>query len=322
MNRLHCFFSFLLLGILTSCDGAQPVNVTITVVGQDGFPVEGARVGVGFRSLGGKDVADSGLTNGKGIFIARGSSNYEFVAQISKGDYYPSELGRRSVKRKIAPGKWEVKDQEVTVVLRERRNPIPMYARANTTINLFEMNKAIGFDLLVFDWVAPHGGGKVSDLTFEISGYYNSRNDMDSTLTVRFPNEGDGAYAFEAVAEESEFISPYTAPESGYVNLLSLHKMAKPGDDLYSLVKESDVRGDRNYVIRFRTILDDNGAVKEAMYGKIYGDFDFAGAYKEGSYIRPKAYYINPTVNDRNLEYAVGENLVADIKSFNDPKKP
>ena len=53
-----------------------------------------------------------------------------------------------------------------------------------------------------------------------------------------------------------------------------------------------------NYYIRVRTVLDDDGNIVRAHYGKIYGDF------------MKWTHYLNPTPNDRNVEFDVKKNLI------------
>jgi hypothetical protein len=54
----------------------------------------------------------------------------------------------------------------------------------------------------------------------------------------------------------------------------------------------------RNYYFRVRTVPDQNGNVKSALYGKIYGDF------------MQFSYYLNPTPSDRNIEFDPKRNLM------------
>ncbi|MDP0495598.1 MAG: carboxypeptidase-like regulatory domain-containing protein [Verrucomicrobiota bacterium JB024] len=321
MNNVVVILLALLLCLCTSCSGKDSLEVSVKVIDQNGTPVPDATVSVGFLPLGIGGSFAEGKTDKGGVFVANGESNLHYRVSVEKDGYYDSSKEQLNAKMEVEPGKWKVVDQDVVLVLRKIKNPIAMYARSNTTINLYTMDEEVGFDLLVFDWVAPYGKGKVADITFELSGYYHSFRDKDSTLTVRFPNKGDGACAFDAITE-SQFISPYEAPANGYSPTLSYRKMTKPTDKLHEWDNENTVDETRNYAIRFRTVLDEDGNVVEAMYAKIYGDFDFAGASDEGSYIRPKAYYVNPTVNDRNLEYAVGSNLVDNNEWDKNPKRP
>jgi hypothetical protein len=57
-----------------------------------------------------------------------------------------------------------------------------------------------------------------------------------------------------------------------------------------------------NYYFRVRTKLDENGNVVSARYGKIYGDF------------MQFSYYLNPTPNDRNVEFDPKQNLITSLK--------
>jgi hypothetical protein len=45
-------------------------------------------------------------------------------------------------------------------------------------------------------------------------------------------------------------------------------------------------------------VLDENGNIKSALYGKIYGGFENF------------QYYLNPTPNDRNVEFDPDHNLL------------
>jgi hypothetical protein len=57
-----------------------------------------------------------------------------------------------------------------------------------------------------------------------------------------------------------------------------------------------------NYYIRVRTKVDDRGNIVSAHYGKIYGDF------------MQFKYYLNPTINDRNVEFDPKQNLMKNLK--------
>ncbi len=59
-----------------------------------------------------------------------------------------------------------------------------------------------------------------------------------------------------------------------------------------------------------RSALDQQGNVVSAHYGKIYGDF------------MQFTYYLNPTPNDRNIEYDPKQNLLGGIQSFEQVSQP
>ena len=58
----------------------------------------------------------------------------------------------------------------------------------------------------------------------------------------------------------------------------------------------------KNYYFRVRTKVDDRGNIVSAHYGKIYGDF------------MQFKYYLNPTINDRNVEFDPKQNLITNLK--------
>ena len=80
--------------------------------------------------------------------------------------------------------------------------------------------------------------------------------------------------------------SPHEAPANGYQCRVRIrenaHHSGQPGI--------SDYDENRNYFFRVRAVLNANGNVKSALYGKVYGDFmEFS-------------FYLNPTPNDGNVK--------------------
>ena len=77
-----------------------------------------------------------------------------------------------------------------------------MYAKSvNLGLPVFE--KAVGFDLMVGDWVAPYGKGINTDIFF--TGHFDKHTEGESnyTLTVSFPNSGDGLQEFQRTSFRS-----------------------------------------------------------------------------------------------------------------------
>ena len=66
----------------------------------------------------------------------------------------------------------------------------------------------------------------------------------------------------------------------------------------------------RNYFFRVRTAKDHEGNIVSAHYGKIYGDF------------MQFTYYLNPTPNDRNIEFDPKQNLLGGLQSFEQVSAP
>ncbi|MGD0253199.1 MAG: hypothetical protein ABSC01_10940 [Verrucomicrobiota bacterium] len=75
---------------------------------------------------------------------------------------------------------------------------------------------------------------------------------------------------------------------------------------------KSDYDPNRNCFFRVHTVLDSNGNVKSALYGKIYGDpmqMNFC-------------YYLNPTPNSRNIKFDPKQNLLGSLKSTEQVSAP
>ena len=66
----------------------------------------------------------------------------------------------------------------------------------------------------------------------------------------------------------------------------------------------------RNYFFRVRTVKNDEGNIVSAYYGKIYGDF------------MQFSYYLNPTPNDRNIEFDPKQNLISSLDALEQVSAP
>ena len=66
----------------------------------------------------------------------------------------------------------------------------------------------------------------------------------------------------------------------------------------------------RNYFFRVHTVLDENGNIKSVLYGKIYGDF------------LKFSYYLNPTPNDRSVEFDPKQNILKNLGEFEQVTEP
>jgi hypothetical protein len=213
-------------------------------------------------------------------------------------------------------GIWQPKNKKFIITLKRKKNPIAMYARrvgGGKKVQIPEVGKAFGFDLVVSDWVAPHGKGRKPDLLFQLAREQKGQRDYDATFTMTFPNKGDGLVSYQASIDRGSFlVMPYTAPEIGYENTLVKYARARPKANLVSGYSK-----DQHYFIRVRTVLDEEGNVVSALYGKIQGDIQFW----INQVIRFN-YYLNPTSNDRNVEFDLKQNLLKNITSTERVIKP
>ena len=199
----------------TACSYVFGRTITLQVVGQNGDPVPRANVGIGFlRTHGGGEGSD--ITDYEGVVSIRGNDLYGARTTVEKEGYYETERrigGDESIKTKI--------------LLREKRNPTPMYVREDE-IEFYKENKLIGYDLVQGDWVSPHGEGRVSHIMLSFVGDKRGRYDKEGKIKIRFPNGKGGLKEINPPNHSSELQFPYMAPESGYKNEVNHYIQRRP----------------------------------------------------------------------------------------------
>jgi hypothetical protein len=289
-------------------------KVTVQVMDETGHSVPDAQASIGYVKPHSVDVADSvdGKTDTNGLFTASGRSYSRLYLNVKKSGYYSA--GKIYDIYVTDKPRYEPWNPTITLILKKIGNPIPMYARRKEEgMVLQKENEPMGFDLKAGDWVAPYGTGFHTDIIFTLlHRQIISRNKFDCILKVSFPNKGDGICV--APSEEfagSAFKTSRTAAENGYEPELN-----------YRFINTELVTNVFGYFIRVETSLDENGNVKSALYGKISGNFKFyAGTIKPHSGMGFD-YYLNPTPNDRNLEFDPKHNLSTNLKLLEGVNEP
>lgn len=327
LNKFRTVFLVALVATQVCC-AEQTTKTIVKVVDESGVPISGVDVKVAYPLMRTGDYSTgSGITGDEGLYTYLGESLAEFFVTANKEGYYESRYQGKVYS--VSDSQRIFSSPKVVLTLKEIKEPISMYARARLEFVIPKPNREFGFDLEVADWVAPHGKGRSTDIIFAVNGYYNGLNDNESRLVVSFPNEGDGLIQIEGnYRQGSKLMSPHVAPEEGYAPRKEWSKSRKENPDAtgeahtqYIITDDYKAEG-VNYLLRVRTILDPQGDAISAHYGKIYGDFKFFGAHEDGSFIGVDALYFNPTTNDRNLEYKVGENLNTGLRHSLNPHLP
>ena len=319
--------ALLLANATVGCATEGPTaQITFKVTGENGallakVPIhvvlfDHQEPGAGFGNPIYKEITS--LTDTQGIAVARGSSlDNKVTYEVKDLSGYYNEGGPYSFKSS-KDGRWEPWNPTVELVLRPIVNPVPMYARKVET-RISKSAQRYGYDLIVSDWVAPDGKGQTADIFFELTGYANNVKDYDSTLTVSFANPLDGIQPFVPI-KGSSFRSPREAPLDGYQDKLELRRVRKPGQLSPAWIDDTQI--DTNYIFRVRTVLDEYGKIKSALYGKIYGSFKFYGASTNGSFLTIPACYLNPEPNSRNMEFDPKRNLFRKLDRFHEISLP
>lgn len=319
LKKIACL---LLFTLPVTCAEAQTTNLqrpewkaTVKVIDESEEPVPGATAQMSWN-VNGPDNSltygkTEGITDDNGILKtsheANSSIGLAFVA--TKAGYYSSRKGYELAQLKDNdPAKW---NPNVTLVLRKIGQPIPMYAKRVET-KVQKEDEPIGFDLMMGDWVAPYGKGKDIDMLFSVRRKIINEREYDCDLRLTFPNRGDGIVVAPYEPETgSSFRTSRTAVESGYESELSLR--------FSTGTRPPPVFG---YYFRVRTVVDEKGNVKSALYGKIPGDFRFYAGTKAPRAGMGFDYYLNPIPNDQNLEFDPSQNLLKGLAFDQQIKEP
>lgn len=289
-------------------------RVTLRVVDSIGKPVEHAQLSVALfpsDSYASADVRE-GQTDGDGCLSVEGTTVGDMTYTVTKSGYYRTTgkyLFYRCGESGVQDGRWQPWNPTNTVVLKEHRNPVAMYAM-NVDVPIPAGNAPIGFDLVVGDWVAPHGRGAIADLLIKYTASYEGPQTFSKRLELSFSNPRDGVQAIP-LDETSDFVSLYAATEDGYTPTL-VDEQARTRT---RILKRSETAEGQYLVFRVRSVVNEEGKVVSANYGKIYSpnllDPIIEYGRMEDADRVMFTYYFNPTANDRNLEFDPARNLLA-----------
>jgi len=287
-------------------------KITVNVVDENGQPLADTKVRVRFS--GGEMPLFEKTDDHGNCTVSASSKDGVVVGTAIKDGYYESTFHQDFYVKKL--GFWQPFGKELTVVLRQIINPVPMYVR-NSSFKIPVKNQEIGFDLEKADWVIPHGRGTMSDFIFKIDEHYESDVNYDARMAIRFSNPHDG---IQIVRDDgggdfnvgSRFRLLRTAPIDGYI--LKIEK--RNSWDIQG--RHVDMNNLINYIFRVRSEVDENGNFKKAIYGKIIGDIWYTPG---GGGKISMNYYLNPD-NTQNLEYDPKRNLFVSLPSDENVTQP
>ena len=309
------------------------MRVTARVVDEAGKPMAGVSVRIGIHNV--NDFIDEyndfrGKTDEEGMFSAEAIGRALAKIEVKEEGYYPSLKtvtcyeGRAEDIRKT--GRYLPWGPVVGVMIKKVGKPIPMRVWLGSLHNKShkapKVDEEIGFDLYEKDWVEPHGLGKHADMLVKFSTKFVNKDDYSTTCSIRFANPDDGLIPItELLNPESLLKYPREAPMDGYALKSLLIKSGASGKGGRSSAVNKEPMG---YLLRFRCVKDqETGKIISAHYGKITRPQErVANVNPFEVYSRDRVdrklvsaprfrfnYYLNPTPNDRNLEYDQRTNL-------------
>ena len=350
MNKLALLFA-VLTGACLKADTARFSVVVLDL--EEGFPISNATVRANFsKDIGWRAWTDSACpdvaiatTDKNGECKLNGKTNCGRVCcWVSKPPkkYYRDDGWGYKYKSKNIFGVWQPDNLVVTLRLQRVEHPIPLFVKKATLQNhkngiggFDGTNSVVRFDFLKGDWLPPYGSGEVADVEFKstlnIKGkawfsfeprkydwvyFYN----LGTELICLNKDDGFSVFAPEpcvGIKIRKADATPKTR-RLGLINIGRNQKFHKNGED-WDCQNYKDKFSERNISFRIRSKYDDNGNLKEAYYGKIYGDFEIDGDEKKGVTRISFMYYLNPTLLDRNLEWDMKNNLCTDPGSLSEP---
>lgn len=296
---------------------------SVRVLDEDGTPISNLVVQAGFYS---SSWYGSGAeppptlvrrrTDTNGVCAFRGRCNGKVAFGVTASEYY--DQGQTLRFTEVKGFHFEPWNQMREIRIRKILNPIPMYAKRLWKAVIPATGVSLGYDMVKGDWLSPHGHGETADFIFQLDCKFRGKRPIDngqlyeSTLTLTFSNEGDGIQeANDASWPGSVYRLPRYAPEDGYAS-----NWCEKG---YENEQGSSGSSGKDYFFRVRTKKDEQGKIVSALYGKIRKSLH-AVVVISGSQLR-LVYYLNPTPNDRNMEFDPNRNL-ATITPFEEVWEP
>lgn len=310
---------------LGGCANSYPIaKVTLHVVNQDGKPISDTKIEAsfwmgrenlsaypdkeGFVSFQSPVLGDAAFSNEQTyhpIHKPNGKDKY-YTTMIRK------DFGNRSAN--VIDGKWQPWNPTIEFVLKEKKNPIPMYVAAPYKDRILpKQNIWIGLDMKRDDWVSPYGKGEHADI--EVIHQVERSDEgkyIGSNFKIRFVDQEAGCYSFHYNAENNSYRfglkSPYSAnPNADYTKELLFSEWQDPQTRKWV---EKQIPDDVGYIFRTRTRLDASGSLVGAHYGKIYPPEAYLfRPWQNGTSLIRLPFYLNPTENDLNLECGIDMNL-------------
>ena len=321
---------------------SHTLRITARILTEDGKPLENADVHVAIENF--NDFKDNsndirGKTDKDGKFSAEGVGRPQAIIIASHDGYYWSRKAYGTwdkFEEARKTGKYIPWDPVIELTLKKVGKPIPMIVRLSESDHKKVTpapGKEAGFDLFENDWVSPQGKGKKSDLLITLNLETDGKEDNSVTSVIRFGNPDDGLIPImELKHPESHLKYPPLADENGY-NLKIIHPV-------YPIVGKRDNAAAKEpvgYVFRIRTQKDKaTGNIISANYGKIITPPAHYNENVNPFLVYPYTWrdnkrilvpwldfscYLNPTPNDRNIEYDQHNNLApeADKGSVYEP---
>lgn len=270
-------------------------TVELKIVDETGAPIKGVRALI---EIDGEDYKKyEGVTGTNGLFSAQGKIPALVGYDGQKEGYYRSLENFYFLPDKSRPGsRIEKRTLTMRKIIDPKEGKRGSTRSGSSWLEIPAYDKAIGFDLLESDWVAPYGKGKDADFVFTFS-----KDTTNKTLSyvLTFSNDGDGIMEYPFKNIQSVFRWPHNAPLDGYNTSLKKYLIYESSPAVLSSKEEMKMNTEINYIFRVRTQYDATGNIASALYGKISGEL---GMWPVKRDVLKFGYWLNTDPTSRSLE--------------------
>ena len=342
-----------LLVATSHAGGVARLGVKV-VDSETGQPIPQIKVYGGFKNypkawgIGAKNNSDEEVTDSEGFCQLSGRTEAGHSSCIVRGNegfydsgWYSFDYEKRSA---LKFGRWIPDDVIITARLDRVVNPIPLYVKnakgehrprkqsdyfldadyherhklSATNDLVIIKDKVLSYDFIKGAFLPPYGNGEIADVTFTFNeAFYqwdvirggpgvSLYKKFKLDVSVEFPRSGDGLQIVDYYQKAG--LKLREAPVFGYSQKMLLWRERPVGERN----ERTNTDEKRCYAFRIRTKYDASGNIESAYYGKIYGDINIKDV--EGVKF---LYYLNPTPNDRNLEWDMKNNLCSEPGAIN-----
>ena len=294
-------------------NGAK-AKIVYHVVDDDGMPVTNtAVVGTWQNDYPRKTWKETFVTDDNGVFVAKGKVGGRFSCHIWKDGYYSSCAGvnfhwRKGISPLVKDGKWQPYGDEKKIILKRKKNPIDLHCHVwgISGYNAPVTNEWVGLDFEKGQWCAPYGAGEHADVLVRFSGAVLDDFTWDTKTEVSFTNVPYAGYYEMSKDGYSDMKSCYAAStnDASYV-YRTMTFIGHGARGISPNQQRTDKLAEDKYIVfRTRCVVDDEGKLVSAHYGKLMGEFSggFMALGFRCAYGDQCGIFFNPTPNDTNLE--------------------
>ena len=337
-NRILREVIMMLLGLIAFALNAATAKFAVKVIDSDTTdPIPSLEVVGWFANNNGwkawtesaPTYEDKAVTDSNGCCVVKGETNNGRVGldiDVSPTGYY-RYIGTsyQFTQKPLMPlMHWRPTDLVITAALCRVERPIPLFVKRAAFLpgveEIARNGDKVLYDLIKGDCLPPFGNGEVPDIEFAVleqeemeagKNVFYTQERKKNIVRMSFVGDVDNGVMTTRPRQDA-YLRVRSAPPDGYVKDFLFSEWYA-----YNLEQKEGCDQSRCFSFRIRVKRNPQGEIESAVYGKIYGDARFL--YRGDDYASDRwsrkvdglsfLYYLNPTPNDRNLEWDMKNDL-------------